>query len=771
MAPVSEAQELFRRGDARGAASLCEQILRKSPADPDALALLAQTCAALGNPAGAVECHERLTQLLPGDAAAWRRLGESELACKHYREAAAALRTALRLDPHNRRSHNNLGQALLRSGDVRGAIGCFEAALAVDSDYALGHYNLGVALATDGDTIRALQSLQQALTLQPDLVAAYGAMAALHVQRGAWGEALASCEQALRFSPDDVELQVQRASILLSQERAAEALAVADAVLCGRQGPAELHNIRGGALRRLGRHVEALAALDRAVSIDPAYAQAWSNRGMVLHELGASEAAVASYRRSIALDPVAILPRTRLLARLIPAVPASEDEAVAARRSFEAELGEFGAWLGTRALAEADALLVAEQQFFYLSYEERSSLPLLLRYRSAAAARLAGLSPSLALSPVAGRASESRLRVGFVSAHVHDHSVYNAMLRGWLLCLEKRRFEIILFSLGTTVDAATHEAAAAADRYVTGARHTADWARAIGGAGCAVLVYPELGMNSQCLALAALRLAPRQFAAWGHPETSGLPTVDGFLSADAFEPPQAERHYSERLWRLPRLGVHCSPYGLIPVPPDLRALGLEGAGPLLLCPGLPQKYRPRDDSVLAQIALRLGRCRFVFFEGSVPQQSRRLVTRIGSAFVQVGLDPTAFIALLPWQSRADFFGLMQRADVYLDTLGFSGFNTLIQAVECGLPCVALEGAFMRGRLGSGILRTMDLGELVAADRPGYVDIAVRLASSPEYRTAIRRQIEEGRHVLWEDSGTVEALAQILDSGAPLPRQT
>jgi predicted O-linked N-acetylglucosamine transferase (SPINDLY family) len=78
---------------------------------------------------------------------------------------------------------------------------------------------------------------------------------------------------------------------------------------------------------------------------------------------------------------------------------------------------------------------------------------------------------------------------------------------------------------------------------------------------------------------------------------------------------------------------------------------------------------------------------------------------------------------------------------------------------------------MRGRLGSGILRTMDLGELVAADRPGYVDIAVRLASSPEYRTAIRRQIEEGRHVLWEDSGTVEALAQILDSGAPLPRQT
>ena len=41
--------------------------------------------------------------------------------------------------------------------------------------------------------------------------------------------------------------------------------------------------------------------------------------------------------------------------------------------------------------------------------------------------------------------------------------------------------------------------------------------------------------------------------AWGHPMTSGLPTIDAFLSADAMEPPDAQDHYSEELVRLPGL--------------------------------------------------------------------------------------------------------------------------------------------------------------------------------------------------------------------------
>ena len=56
--------------------------------------------------------------------------------------------------------------------------------------------------------------------------------------------------------------------------------------------------------------------------------------------------------------------------------------------------------------------------------------------------------------------------------------------------------------------------------------------------------------------LAALRLAPVQCTTWGHPDSSGLPTMDYYLSSEVMEPPDADAHYTERLVRLPGLGIH-----------------------------------------------------------------------------------------------------------------------------------------------------------------------------------------------------------------------
>ena len=60
-----------------------------------------------------------------------------------------------------------------------------------------------------------------------------------------------------------------------------------------------------------------------------------------------------------------------------------------------------------------------------------------------------------------------------------------------------------------------------------------------------VLIYPEVGMDADVLRLASLRLAPLQCMAWGHPVTSGLPTIDVFLSSEAMEPEQSSDQYTE----------------------------------------------------------------------------------------------------------------------------------------------------------------------------------------------------------------------------------
>jgi predicted O-linked N-acetylglucosamine transferase (SPINDLY family) len=121
------------------------------------------------------------------------------------------------------------------------------------------------------------------------------------------------------------------------------------------------------------------------------------------------------------------------------------------------------------------------------------------------------------------------------------------------------------------------------------------------------------------------------------------------------------------------------------------------------------------------------------------------------------LDIDEYVTFVPWQDAPGFWGLLKRADVFLDTIGFSGFNTAMQAVECGLPIVTREGRFLRGRLASGILKRMGLQELVAQSEEDYVALVVKLVREDEYREHIRERIEASRDILFEDIAPIRAL--------------
>jgi predicted O-linked N-acetylglucosamine transferase (SPINDLY family) len=251
-----------------------------------------------------------------------------------------------------------------------------------------------------------------------------------------------------------------------------------------------------------------------------------------------------------------------------------------------------------------------------------------------------------------------------------------------------------------------------------------------------------------------------QIASWGHPQTTGLPTMDYFLSAEEMEPADAPAHYSEKLVLLPHLGCSFPPPRLTPAAHDLRGLGITTSA-LLVCPGTPFKYAPRHDRVFPEIARRLGECRFVFFTYHVPQLSNRLQLRLRAAFAAYGLDADKFVSFVPWQSPEMFRGLLTEAHLFLDTIGFSGFNTAMQAVECGLPIVTVEGRFMRGRFASGILGRIGLRELVADSDERYVELAVRICQDSGYRRHLQERIAAQRRILFDDPAPVRALEEFL----------
>jgi len=276
-------------------------------------------------------------------------------------------------------------------------------------------------------------------------------------------------------------------------------------------------------------------------------------------------------------------------------------------------------------------------------------------------------------------------------------------------------------------------------------------------------------MHALTLQLACLRLAPVQAAAWGHPETTGLPTMDLYLSADGFEPADAAANYVEELVRLPNLGVYVEPLSPAVADPDLRSLKLSSGDTLLLCPGTPFKYAPMYDGIWVQIAGQLkkkafawrGTARLVFFRSRSAVMDRLFEQRLRGVFEASGVDFDGHVTIVPALAQSRFFGLMRHSALMLDTVGFSGFNTALQAVECALPVLAFEGEFMRGRLASGIMRRLDLPELVATTPQSFVEKALRLADDSGLRKQLRAKIIERRDVLFYDLAPVRALEQRL----------
>jgi predicted O-linked N-acetylglucosamine transferase (SPINDLY family) len=212
--------------------------------------------------------------------------------------------------------------------------------------------------------------------------------------------------------------------------------------------------------------------------------------------------------------------------------------------------------------------------------------------------------------------------------------------------------------------------------------------------------------------------------------------------------------------------------------PDLRALGLPGNESLLLCAGSTFKYSPLHDHIWARIAKGLqsggrgwtriadrlrGRTngRLVFFRGANATMDERLAQRLRRSFDAEKVDFDAHVRFIPQLDRPRFFGLMRQSAMMLDTVGFSGFNTAIQAVEAGLPVLAREGTFMRGRLASGIMRRLDLPELVATTDEAFIEAAIELAANGSKLSELRAKIDGRRDILFYDTEPIRALERCL----------
>jgi predicted O-linked N-acetylglucosamine transferase (SPINDLY family) len=432
------------------------------------------------------------------------------------------------------------------------------------------------------------------------------------------------------------------------------------------------------------------------------------------------------------------------------------------RSGFGDELARFEDWW-VKSETDGD-LFVGNLQPFFLSYQEEPNVALLKQYGQVCAKAMQRWLDR-EKSPAFKRPMGKRIRLGIVSADIRLHSVWMALIKGWFQSFDPERFELVVFSLAHRTDPETTWARSKSDVFVGGPKTLSQWVAAIREQNCEILLYPAVGLHAMTLKMASLRLAPVQINSWGHPDTSGLPTLDYYVSADCFEPADAQDHYSEQLVLLPHLGNRIQPLALPSSDPGFAAMNIDLERPILVCPGTPFKYQPAHDHVFAEIARKVPHAQLVFFRPSGTALANLLQDRITKEFEAAGLNVTDHVRFIRWLNFHEYHCLSRHADVLLDTIGFSGYNTAVQAIECGLPLVTREGRFLRGRLASGVLRRMDLTELIVQTKAEYVNLVARLVTDPDYQAHIRHEIQQRRSVLFDDQSAMGPFQDFLESVA------
>ena len=715
----AEALALHRSGRLAEAESRYRVVLDRDGNHVDSLHHLGLIALERGDAGRALELIGRALRARPDDPILNNNLANARRRLGHRQAAATGYRRALAAAPDLADGWGNLGALLSDLGDAVASVSVHRRALALALDIAELHFALALALGPKGRS-----ALHRTLALDP-----------LFAQ--AWVIA-GDFRRALALRSDLPEALIAAGAATLASGRPRDALAILDRV----PGHPASSFHRGNALFQLGRLDEAAQAFAAAGERIP---EALANLAGVRRDQGRTEDARDLYDRMIAGAAPDWVRVKRAL--LLPIIPESDAAIESARTRL---VDDLAACEGRRL---DDPVAEIGHGNFYLAYHARDDRPLQEAigrfYRQACPS----LSEDLAES---SRRPDGRIAIGFVSTLLRTHTI-GRLNRGLIESLDRRRFHVTLIAPDHGDDPLAGALAASADRILRLPPRLAEARRAIAGLRLDLLYFPDIGMEPMTYFLAFARLARVQVMTWGHPDTTGLGTVDWMLSAACMEPAGADAHYAERLASLPGPTVSLARPSA-PARLKTRAeLGLPD-GRLYVCPQSLFKLHPDGDSVFARILAADSGGRLVLIHGRHPNWAAQTTARLAAA----GADPGR-IVVLPHLSGADYLSLLAAADVVLDPIHYSGGHSSLEAFAMGAPIVTWPGRFMRARHTAGFYRLMGIDEPVARDLDHYAALALGIANDPSRRQRLSAEIAGASSVLFDSVSSVAAIEEFLES--------
>ncbi len=622
----------------------------------------------------------------PESGFAWKLLGASLQA--QGKDALQAFQKTAGLMPNDPEVLLNLGVAQKNIGKLGDAEASYRRALKLDPDYAEAHNNLGLVLKDLGQLDGAVASYRRALQIKPSFVIALNNLGTALKDLGQLDAAVDSYRRALQIKPDYAEAHYNLGIALTDLGQLDAAVDSYRRALQIKPDYVKALINLGTCLKEHGQFNDGVACYYRAAEIKPDFADAHGSIGSALKELGQFEGAIASYRRALELKPDFADVYSCLLFLYGYHALLDPLEYLALARGWE------------------QACLTAQN-------------------RQAARNRV------FRRPPLAGR----RLRVGYVSGDYRQHAV-SYFIEQLFAHHDRARIELFAYSTQFQRDAVTERLRALAEHWVAlaGISDTAIRER-IEADGIDVLIDLSGHTNHNRLGVFARRAAPVQAHYLGYFASTGLTEMDYWIGDEILTPPVTDIHFSERVWRLPRVWVSYEGKADAPVPdwqPSQDGSVWMGSFNDL------GKLMPATLALWAKVlhALPEGKLLLKTKElSNTANRGRILDAMSGHGISSSRIELQDRNATPDWSAHMAYY---DRLDIALDPVGgVGGGTTTCDALWMGAPVVTLEGDRMASRMTASMLDAIGHPEWIAHSEAEYINKVVALARDAEQRKALR----------------------------------
>jgi protein O-GlcNAc transferase len=704
---------------------------------------------------------------------AWLKLGILYIEVEDYSKSLQALLKSVQIDSSQGLVHYYLGFVFEKLNQPEQAIAAYKTAIEKDNNFIDAYNNLGNLLHQIGVVTEAETIYRTGIKINQNAWGIYLNLGNLLFEQYEIDEAVTLYQTALELNPDNLDIQHNLSLALAAQQNPAQiytnlgkklyqqgqykaAIHQYQKLLENKPGDVEIYSELSECFRQLRQHQAAIETLKIGIKIHPNSGKLHFYLITELLQQGKTEAAIT--QAEIASDTLPDDYTFQLMKHLIvPMIYPSYESIVYYRQRFKDEL---------QALIQETILDSPERQKnallgtsrwtnFYLAYQAHNVVESQCVYGNLIHQIMAANYPEW-IKPLSMPPIQDKIRVGYVSHYLHSYSG-TLWLTGWLKYCNHEKFEVYCYYTGNSPDLVTQQFQQYSDVFHHIPHNLETVCQQIINDKLHILVYPEIGMDPPTLQKAALRLASIQCTAWGHPVTTGLSTIDYFLSSELMEPDNAQSHYSETLIKLPNIGVAYPKPKDIPVLTKKRSeFQLSEDDILYLCCQAPFKYLPQYDYILPEIALQVDNAKFLFLRGEL------LKPRLEFAFAEVGLNHQDYCIHLKIPARQDYLMLNLICDVFLDTITWSGGNTSLEAIACNLPIVTYPGEFMRGRHADSFLKLLGVTDTIAQTEADYIDIAVRLGTDSDWKDTISQRMSQRHNYLFDDKSCVESLESFYE---------